>query len=94
MGIQVRAAAALLFTAMFVAGCDRASGPIDYSGPTADWPYYGAGPGGGHFSAATQITPDNVRNLEVAWSYRSGDYHDGGNTVDGLVSGEPVQTSL
>ena len=46
---------------------------VDYSGPVADWPNYGAADGGGHYSEATQITPQNVHALEVAWEYRSGD---------------------
>lgn len=48
-----------------------------------DWPAYGGGPGGGHFSAATQITPENVAQLEVAWVHRSGDFRaDGANALD------------
>ena len=39
-----------------------------------DWPAYGGGPAGGHYSKATQITPTNVKKLEVAWLHRSGDY--------------------
>lgn len=39
-----------------------------------EWQYYGSAPGGGHFSPATQITPDNVSRLEVAWTHRSGDF--------------------
>ena len=45
-------------------------------GVTADWPAYGATPGGTHFSRANQITPDNVASLEVAWHHRSGDYRE------------------
>ncbi len=39
----------------------------------ATWTAYGGTPGGTHYSAATQITPDNVRSLELAWEHRSGD---------------------
>jgi quinoprotein glucose dehydrogenase len=46
---------------------------IDYSGPVADWPSYGAAAGGGHYSGARQVTPENVHALELAWEYRSGD---------------------
>ncbi|HET7369450.1 MAG TPA: membrane-bound PQQ-dependent dehydrogenase, glucose/quinate/shikimate family [Gammaproteobacteria bacterium] len=38
-----------------------------------NWRYYGRTPGGSRFSPLTQITPDNVHNLEVAWKYESGD---------------------
>jgi glucose dehydrogenase len=38
---------------------------INYSGPTVNWPAYGGGPGGGHFSRAAQITPANVSALAL-----------------------------
>ena len=34
-----------------------------------DWPAYGHDAGGGRFSPLTQITPDNVSKLQVAWTY-------------------------
>jgi quinoprotein glucose dehydrogenase len=40
---------------------------------TVPWPAYGGGPGGGHFSSATQITAQNVTDLAIAWEHRSGD---------------------
>jgi quinoprotein glucose dehydrogenase len=40
---------------------------------TVDWPYYGADQGGTRHSAAHQVTPDNVQDLQVAWTYRTGD---------------------
>jgi quinoprotein glucose dehydrogenase len=33
------------------------------------WPTYGHDPGGQRFSPLTQITPDNVARLEIAWTY-------------------------
>jgi quinoprotein glucose dehydrogenase len=51
-------------------GCGRA--PIDNSGPTAGWPAWGGDEGGTRFSAATQITPQNVTHLRIAWTYRIG----------------------
>lgn len=44
---------------------------------TVDWPAYGGGPGGGHYTTADQITLDNVADLEVAWIHRSGDVREG-----------------
>ena len=43
--------------------------------PEADrsWPFYGADQGGRRFSAATQVTPANVRGLRVAWTFSTGD---------------------
>jgi quinoprotein glucose dehydrogenase len=34
-----------------------------------DWPAYGHDAGGGRFSPLTQITPQNVSKLQVAWTY-------------------------
>ncbi len=39
----------------------------------ADWPAYLGDNGSSQYSPLTQITPGNVRDLEVAWTYRSGD---------------------
>ena len=39
---------------------------------TADWPSYGRDAGGSRFSPVSQINQKNVRNLEVAWVYRTG----------------------
>lgn len=43
----------------------------------AEWPHYGANLGGIRFTTASQITPDNVNKLELAWQFRSGDAADG-----------------
>ncbi len=40
---------------------------------TSDWPSYGNDPGGTRFSAASQITPANVKGLRLAWVARTGD---------------------
>lgn len=37
------------------------------------WQHYGGDPGGRHYSEATQITRDNVSQLDLAWQFRSGD---------------------
>src|SRR5260370_8888363 len=34
-----------------------------------EWPTYGHDPGGMRFSPLTQITPENVGRLKVAWVY-------------------------
>lgn len=44
---------------------------IAAAGP--DWPVALGDPGQQHYSRLDQIHPGNVRNLEVAWIYRSGD---------------------
>ncbi len=53
--------------------------PIDYSGPTAEWPAFAGDKAGLHYSPLRQIRADNVQHLEVAWEHRSGDYSEGGD---------------
>jgi quinoprotein glucose dehydrogenase len=45
--------------------------------PPADWPHYGGGPELNRYSPLTQITPANVRSLQVAWTYDTEDAFDG-----------------
>eukprot|EP00752_Nemacystus_decipiens_P017695 g15866.t1 len=44
---------------------------------TIDWPAWGGTGGGGHYSASTQITAENVASLKQVWSHRSGDFYAG-----------------
>lgn len=45
----------------------------DASGPVPDWSDYGGNKAGTRFSSATQINLQNISELKLAWSYRSGD---------------------
>ncbi len=38
-----------------------------------EWPAYGGDPGGMRHAAIDQITPDNVKQMKVAWTYRTGE---------------------
>ena len=38
-----------------------------------DWPHWGRTPSGTRFAPFSAITPQNVANLKVAWTYRTGD---------------------
>ncbi|TXS96145.1 pyrroloquinoline quinone-dependent dehydrogenase [Parahaliea maris] len=58
--------------------CQRA--PLDHSGPVASWPAVGGSNAGQRFSELTQISPDNVGQLEVAWVYHTGDISTGTDT--------------
>jgi len=42
-------------------------------GPRSDWSQYAGGPERTHYSPLTQITPENVGSLKVAWTYDTGD---------------------
>ena len=61
---------------------------------TTDWPVYLGDAGRQHYSELTQITPENVSQLEPAWVYDSGDLRGGGSTmytsplvIDGVLYG-------
>jgi quinoprotein glucose dehydrogenase len=49
--------------------------PAVHAVPEADkdWAFYGADEGGQRFSAAGQVTPQNVGALKVAWTFSTGD---------------------
>ncbi|MXY05324.1 MAG: PQQ-binding-like beta-propeller repeat protein [Gammaproteobacteria bacterium] len=51
--------------------------PFAAAGQTVGWPAYGGADGGGHYTPATQISPQNVAQLELAWTHRSGDFREG-----------------
>ena len=54
--------------------CSLVSSITGARAESVEWPAYGGAPGGGHYTPATQITRDNVAELKLAWSHRSGDY--------------------
>ncbi len=77
----------LLIGAMsLLAGACSPPPALDHKGPIGDWRHYGNGLDGLRYSSLTQITPDNVRYLEEAWRYNSGDISEG--------SAEVTRTSL
>ncbi|MEM6161850.1 glucose/quinate/shikimate family membrane-bound PQQ-dependent dehydrogenase [Erwinia sp. P6884] len=47
--------------------------PVDKAAEQKNWDNYGNTPGGSRFVALDQITRDNVKDLKVAWTYRTGD---------------------
>ena len=50
-----------------------------------DWSSYGKDSGGGHYSKAIEITPENVKKLKKVWTHRSGDYHKGLNWTEDVI---------
>lgn len=64
----------LLCTAIF-AGCQDSA--IDYDGPVSNWEHFGKGLDGQRYSSLSQITTKNVNQLEVAWTYHTGDVSTG-----------------
>jgi len=74
--------------AVLLSGCGKARPAAEIpAGVVTDWPAYGATNGGTHFSPANQITPENVAQLEVAWSHRSGDVREA-SFVDGRYTAQ------
>lgn len=59
--------------------------------PYGDWPMFGGGPENIHYSSLTQINRENVRQLQVAWTYDSGDAYQGSEmqcnpiVIDGIL---------
>lgn len=45
----------------------------------SDWRYYGRDPGGARYAPVDQINRENVQNLKVAWTYRTGETPNRGN---------------
>jgi quinate dehydrogenase (quinone) len=50
--------------------------PVDKAKQQKDWDNYGNTPQGSRFVALDQITRDNVKDLQVAWTFRTGDIPD------------------
>ncbi len=58
--------------------------------PYTEWNEYLGGPDRNHYSSLTQITPENVKNLKVAWTYStvdSGQMQTNPIIVDGTLYG-------
>lgn len=79
---------------LFVVSCSQQPPLTEIpAGKVADWPAYGATPGGTHFSVANQITTDNVHHLEVAWQHRSGDVRQANTKPGEYISQSSLQVT-
>ena len=74
--------------AVLLAGCSSYAPPPP--APDAGWTFYGGDAGGSRYSPASQITPANVKHLNVAWTFRSGEHGAGfpGNEWKGHMTWE------
>ncbi len=65
-----------------------------------DWPVYGGDRSNTHFTTLSQVTPANVAQLEVAWTYDTGDAFDGSEMqtnpviIDGILYGTTPKLQL
>jgi quinoprotein glucose dehydrogenase len=50
---------------------------VPTSAQAQTWPAYGGDPGGSHYSAARQLTPDNVAGLKPLWTFHTGERGEG-----------------
>ncbi|WP_121207511.1 membrane-bound PQQ-dependent dehydrogenase, glucose/quinate/shikimate family [Pseudomonas aeruginosa] len=77
---------------------DGAPAPVPGSAvttaPGGDWRHWGRTPSGTRHAPLEQITPDNVAGLEIAWTYRTGEFPEGREThvvtplhIDGVLYG-------
>jgi quinoprotein glucose dehydrogenase len=71
-------------------GDEKAPPSTFMGGPVDGWPAWGHGPHGMRYSADTQITPANVVNLHVAWTYRTGDLSAGDEKKDLAFEATPI----
>jgi len=74
-----------------LAGCDKPEGSTSHSGGAVDgWPVWGQNALGQRFSANTQVTPENVKHLKVAWTYRTGDLSKPGEKATLAFEATPI----
>ncbi|MBK7947638.1 MAG: pyrroloquinoline quinone-dependent dehydrogenase [Deltaproteobacteria bacterium] len=76
-----------------LAGC-RSEETGETGAQSADWPYYGGDEGGQRHSPLTQISPANVDQLEVAWTYHTGDLLDPSNPSSAQSGSSHASTSF
>src|SRR5438132_4383518 len=69
-------------------GTRRTESPVTSAAAQSDaeWPGYGGGPDGIRYSPLTQVDRSNVSQLQVAWTYDSGE-GPGGTQCQPLVGG-------
>jgi quinoprotein glucose dehydrogenase len=65
------------FAALSALGASLAGAASSAEPLTADWPFTEGAPGGGRYSPLTEINRENVKRLEVVWTYRHGDFGEG-----------------
>ena len=83
MRIEWIGAAGLLLLTLAGCGPRLAPQPRDSSAPREEWPTYGNDPGSSRYSPLTEITKGTVPDLQVAWTYHTGDVARAASTWQG-----------
>jgi quinoprotein glucose dehydrogenase len=91
-GRLLAAFAVIAMAGLALVGCDgKPEGTYSHAGGVVDgWPVWGHGQAGQRYSANTQITPDNVKDLKVAWTYRTGDLSKPGEKATLAFEATPI----
>lgn len=77
----------VIFAILSLPACES-SAPVEATGAGADWPAYLGHPTSNQYSTLDQINRENVSQLEVAWTYDTGDtgnYQVNNLIVDGIL---------
>jgi len=69
--------------ALTLAGCRPHRVERDINAPVEEWPTYGNDAGSSRYSPLTEITKSNLRYLQVAWVYHTGDVSYANSTWNG-----------
>lgn len=83
----------LLVLVVAFAGCSD-DDTLGVDREAAGWPVYGGDPGGQRFSPLGELTPENVDQLEVAWTYHTGDMIESKGLSDDALDAAPPATSF
>jgi quinoprotein glucose dehydrogenase len=59
--------------------------------PTEDWRSYGRSQSGQRYSPLDEITPENVKDLKVAWTFRTGDGKGPNDSVETTFEVTPIK---
>ena len=84
----------LVALSLALSGCEGENDSVVDRGRTAGWPAYGGDVGGQRHSPLDQITPENVDELEVAWTYNTGDILAAGGYEAAAHGGSPASTTF
>ena len=96
LGGALAAGAVVAFVAMFSDPHDLAGRLASPSGETVraadkDWSAYGGTSAGNRFSTLTQLNPENVADLKVAWTFHTGDIRSSADPVETTYEVTPIK---